>query len=1527
MANVYTQSLLNNCHLKKFTLFLSISLFGLVVPRQLHGQEFMPLEEATEVTVEPCSSLSIESITIQAESACGAGDGQIIIRLREDLSISSSYTLRMHKGDKVVRSYTGLRKRGNEIVLTRMLPDVYKQFTLTRESDGCMAQSIEQEYLLRHGCSFNDRGACGTGTFNYLNCDNQNIVIDRSYLDPDTYIFADDDYLGCIAYVDNTCTVQTSVRAYCLNFELTEPTPAKGYPYGSVTFDRKVGIDNLTIETTIFGTLSTATDAEKELAAERIAFVMCQGASLGYSLSSINSAIWYFSETNTSCNGLCNLAITRVPYAVGNIKDQIIIYEPSVSTVQPYIETGCYTSRDYADAPSSYGNPYHIIEDECRVHLGAFVDAETVSAYSSNADGDDNDNLDDEDGVTWTGGATLIPNGQKEITVGIMNQCHSNDYLTAWVDFNGDGDFNDSGEKIIDNYNITTNSNSIQNVTFNFEVPADASCGTTYARFRIDDSTISSPTASEIGGEVEDYLVTIDCGNPTSNPGDYTFDCGSGKEVDLYGAGAENENTTTVSIPSSGNVFQYVVEVIYKDGNPGNTTYFSDASNNVYSMTRQTVPGLLNNVYVYRGQVTGSTSSITYQDFNTEDKLQSIMVYAFRNTGATTGYTTGEFTSYSSYSSVETFNYTIPTDFTTRDITVDIPISELTTDCRILNVTVSAGGVSSSFTLDGPDTGLGGCCLAIPSVTLNNVPAGATTLSIEIDSPSSGSTGCPSSPSHKGQSYVFAGIVNLDIECADCSAFDPGTISANETDCGTYDPAEIVGTDPYGIGSDCPANGTILLERFDGISGSSVSDLVADPDYPNNPSSTSNLTSLFEAPTNILDNYGQRLSAYLCAPTTGNYTFWIASDDGGQLWLSTDDNPSNKVQIASVSGWTNSREWTKFSSQQSTTIALVAGERYYIEALMKEGGGGDNLAVGWQLPSGTLERPIPASYFSSGEGNGDLSYQWQSRPSGGSWSDISGATGVNYDPSTISSTTQYRRRAISDKCGTFNSNTVTKTVLEEPNVTVSTTDPSCGLDNGLITFTFPNVSGRSNIEFSNDGGSTYPLNVLDNSGSASFTDLADGTYDIWVRWGNDECPVDLGTVTLTDQDQPSVTVTDDLAICEGESTDLTATGSGGVGTLTYEWSTTETTPTITVSPVVTTTYTVTVTDDNGCEAVEDVVVTVYEEIEMDIESTNPTCGENNGTITGTVTSNPSGLCLVYRLYNYTIDDWETAWQTSPVFTGLAPGSYRIKKWTDLDCDGSGSSLCYQRFPEGTIDLVNEAGPEITPADDESICLGSDVTLSVAATGGTGTLSYLWNTGSTATSITVSPTLTTTYTVTVTDENDCTTVDEIVVTVNPNPTANAGSDQEICECVNQSSSVLTITSAQFNAFIEGDLRVEGGESEGPIAAGGDLTIAGNYNVAIQSTGNFVDAGDSNPSALVIGGRVFYNSGSGINVLNNGYTKIGNTTGSNIFSELNGSTVNTRITPGGFDTNPKISLTLSQPETSIDESGVINFSSNF
>ena len=162
---------------------------------------------------------------------------------------------------------------------------------------------------------------------------------------------------------------------------------------------------------------------------------------------------------------------------------------------------------------------------------------------------------------------------------------------------------------------------------------------------------------------------------------------------------------------------------------------------------------------------------------------------------------------------------------------------------------------------------------------------------------------------------------------------------------------------------ECTASGTILREQWNNVSGNNVSAIPVN----NQPSSTSQL-NIFEGPTNSQTNFGARIRGYICPPATGNYTFWIASNDHSELWLSIDDSPSNRRRIAYVTGATNARQWDKFATQKSTAVTLTAGKRYYIEALHTQGAGSHNIAVGWQLPDGTFERPISGSRLSPATG-------------------------------------------------------------------------------------------------------------------------------------------------------------------------------------------------------------------------------------------------------------------------------------------------------------------------------------------------------------------------------------------------------------------------------------------------------------------------------------------------------------------------------------------------------------------------------
>jgi hypothetical protein len=161
----------------------------------------------------------------------------------------------------------------------------------------------------------------------------------------------------------------------------------------------------------------------------------------------------------------------------------------------------------------------------------------------------------------------------------------------------------------------------------------------------------------------------------------------------------------------------------------------------------------------------------------------------------------------------------------------------------------------------------------------------------------------------------------------------------------------------------CTGSGSISGEGFTDIPGSSLINLASSAKYPNHPDVRAQLNK-FEYGPNIGDNYGARVRGYVCAPVTGNYIFYLASDEQSELWLSTDENPANIRRIAYLQAAVGFRSWYINPSQHSAAIRLVKGVRYYIETVHKEGTGNDHLSVGWVLPGGHFEAPIPGSSLS-----------------------------------------------------------------------------------------------------------------------------------------------------------------------------------------------------------------------------------------------------------------------------------------------------------------------------------------------------------------------------------------------------------------------------------------------------------------------------------------------------------------------------------------------------------------------------------
>ncbi|MBO7935943.1 choice-of-anchor A family protein [Streptomyces sp. S9] len=138
---------------------------------------------------------------------------------------------------------------------------------------------------------------------------------------------------------------------------------------------------------------------------------------------------------------------------------------------------------------------------------------------------------------------------------------------------------------------------------------------------------------------------------------------------------------------------------------------------------------------------------------------------------------------------------------------------------------------------------------------------------------------------------------------------------------------------------------------------------------------------------------------------------------------------------------------------------------------------------------------------------------------------------------------------------------------------------------------------------------------------------------------------------------------------------------------------------------------------------------------------------------------------------------------------------------------------------------------------------------------------------------------------------------------------------------------------FGVVTESNATFGSTESEGPVAVGGNLTFGSNYNVALNTPGTFTAPGDDQPTALLVGGGVDYAGGSPsgvLQVLQNGYAKIGDTSASDVLIEdQNGASVDTQVVAdgAGYNSTPRVQLTVQQPVASVEQSGLMDFTALF
>ena len=131
---------------------------------------------------------------------------------------------------------------------------------------------------------------------------------------------------------------------------------------------------------------------------------------------------------------------------------------------------------------------------------------------------------------------------------------------------------------------------------------------------------------------------------------------------------------------------------------------------------------------------------------------------------------------------------------------------------------------------------------------------------------------------------------------------------------------------------------------FDIGSATTVSALTSHYKYPDQHDRTDKLAlGSFEVPKQSTDKLGSMIEGFVKAPETGEYQFFTNSDDESEVWAA--EQPHTKLYLKKV---VELRGGCCKEVAGSVKVQWTEGQKYYIRALVKAGGGGGYLQVGFQ---------------------------------------------------------------------------------------------------------------------------------------------------------------------------------------------------------------------------------------------------------------------------------------------------------------------------------------------------------------------------------------------------------------------------------------------------------------------------------------------------------------------------------------------------------------------------------------------------
>ena len=451
----------------------------------------------------------------------------------------------------------------------------------------------------------------------------------------------------------------------------------------------------------------------------------------------------------------------------------------------------------------------------------------------------------------------------------------------------------------------------------------------------------------------------------------------------------------------------------------------------------------------------------------------------------------------------------------------------------------------------------------------------------------------------------------------------------------------------------------------------------------------------------------------------------------------------------------------------------------------------------------------------------------------------------------------YNTIAASGVCPSV-ADTFTVTITSKPTLSfVSSTQAWCNPNcNGTVTTSVAGGNGVYNYTIA-------PGGVVSAAGVAS--SLCAGTvYTITVTDGIG-C---TGTLTATVTTTPSPTVTavgvNTSAPFATDGTAL-ATPAGGSGSYTFSIAGTGS-PSINAAgaasnlqggPINCITYTITVTDSHGCTGTTTVCIYEPGALICNQSHTNVSCfGGSNGTLHDTI----YGGTVPYTLVSATGPLGPIVFSPAvPVnvisATGLPAGNYTVT-WKD-----AANIPCSNIITITEPAVLSFTAPVISTP---SCSPGCDGTLTITATGGTGTKVYSITSpagmtcnalpGAVAGSFNVLGVGT--YTILVTDANNCTKTTTVQINASPNPTVNLNHINPLCHD-NCNGSIVSNAGAGTPAFTYAIVSPAGAvcvPTQSSPASGNFTTLGGGtYTVVVSDSKGCTVTGTQilvNPAALYL-----------------------------------------------------------------------------